>query len=151
MNIRSKIKVNWQNPSAHSFVLSHDFDAHWASASELRPRMYSSLGEHFALFTFTTRSTEITLQLCRAVIKYYAWMTWRTLVDLWMNGWTYDYNVLMLITVCVFVSLTLGLTLSNFICCSVDENVQRPHHAGDGDDVEGDRAHDLPSLARRHL
>lgn len=151
MNVRSKIKVNWQNPSTHSFALSHDFDAHWASASELRPRMYSSLGEHFTLFTLTTRSAEITPQLCRAVIKYYAWMTWKTVVDLWMNRWMQNFNVLMLILMFVFVSLILALTLSDFICRSVDENVQRPHHAGDGDDVEGDRAHDLPPLARRHL
>lgn len=43
------------------------------------------------------------------------------------------------------------LTFFDFVRCSVDENVERPHHAGDGDDVEGDRTHDLPSLARRHL
>lgn len=43
------------------------------------------------------------------------------------------------------------LTLSDFLRRSVDEDVERPHHAGDGDDVEGDRAHDLPPLARRHL
>lgn len=43
------------------------------------------------------------------------------------------------------------LTLLDFLCCPVDENVERPDHAGDGDDVEGDRANDLPSFARRHL
>lgn len=43
------------------------------------------------------------------------------------------------------------LTLSDFLRRSVDEHVERPHHAGDGDDVEGDGAHDLPPLARRHL
>lgn len=43
------------------------------------------------------------------------------------------------------------LTLSDFLRRSVDEDVERPHHAGDGDDVEGDRAHDLPPLARCHL
>lgn len=43
------------------------------------------------------------------------------------------------------------LTLSDFLRRPVDEDVERPHHAGDGDDVEGDRAHDLPPLARRHL
>lgn len=42
-------------------------------------------------------------------------------------------------------------TSFDFVCRPVDEHVQRPHHAGDGDDVEGDRAHDLPPLARRHL
>ena len=44
-----------------------------------------------------------------------------------------------------------ALTLFDFVRCSVDEDVERPHHAGDGDDVEGDRTHDLPPLARRHL
>lgn len=44
-----------------------------------------------------------------------------------------------------------ALTLFDFVRRSVDEDVERPHHAGDGDDVEGDRTHDLPSLARRHL
>lgn len=53
---------------------------------------------------------------------------------------------------CMFVCASESvLTLSDFVCCSVDEDVQRPYHAGDGDDMEGDRTHDLPSLARRHL
>lgn len=30
------------------------------------------------------------------------------------------------------------LTGFDFLCCSVDENVEGPHHTGDGDDVEGD-------------
>lgn len=42
-------------------------------------------------------------------------------------------------------------TSFDFICRPVDEHVERPHHAGDGDDVEGDRAQDLPPLAGRHL
>lgn len=49
------------------------------------------------------------------------------------------------------VRVRRALTLSDFIRRPVDENVERPHHARDGDDVEGDRAHDLPPLARRHL
>lgn len=52
------------------------------------------------------------------------------------------------VRVCVRES---ALTLFDFVRCSVDEDVERPHHAGDGDDVEGDRTHDLPPLARRHL
>ena len=56
------------------------------------------------------------------------------------------------ITLCVCLCASeSALTLSDFLCCSVDENVERPHHAGDGDDMEGDRTHDLPSLTRRHL
>lgn len=54
------------------------------------------------------------------------------------------------VTACVCASES-ALTLFDFVCRSVDENVERPHHAGDGDDVEGDRTHDLPPLARRHL
>lgn len=43
------------------------------------------------------------------------------------------------------------LTSFDFVRRPVDKHVKRPHHAGDGDDVEGDRAQDLPPLARRHL
>lgn len=43
------------------------------------------------------------------------------------------------------------LTVLDLVRRPVDEDVEGPHHAGDGDDVERDRAHDLPSLARRHL
>lgn len=39
---------------------------------------------------------------------------------------------------CVFVCLEPVLTFFDFVCRSVNENVERPHHAGDGDDVEGD-------------
>lgn len=53
--------------------------------------------------------------------------------------------------VCVCVCASVPLTLFDFLRRPVDEDVQRPHHAGDGDDMEGDRTHDLPSLARRHL
>lgn len=59
-----------------------------------------------------------------------------------------DDVILMLFCVCVSESV---LTLFDFVRCSVDENVERPHHAGDGDDMEGDRTHNLPPLARRHL
>lgn len=46
---------------------------------------------------------------------------------------------------------TNALTLSDFVRRPVNKNVERPHHARDGDDVEGDRAHDLPPLTRCHL
>lgn len=48
-------------------------------------------------------------------------------------------------------ALEAVLTWSDFVCRSVDEHVQRPHHTGNCDDMEGDGTHDLPSLAGRHL
>lgn len=44
----------------------------------------------------------------------------------------------------------LELVLIEFLGGAFDENVERPHHAGDGHQVEYHRAHDLPSLTRRH-
>ena len=72
-----------------------------------------------------------------------------------MDEWTTSntdsgVHVKMHLCVCVCVRES-ALTLFDFVRCSVDEDVERPHHAGDGDDVEGDRTHDLPPLARRHL
>lgn len=34
---------------------------------------------------------------------------------------------------------------------TVNEHIQGPDHAGDGDDMERHRAHDLPALTGRHL
>lgn len=42
-------------------------------------------------------------------------------------------------------------TLFDFVRRPVNEHVEWPHHARDGDNMEGDRAHDLTPLARRHL
>jgi len=45
----------------------------------------------------------------------------------------------------------LQITFSDFIRCSVDEYIQRPNDAGDGDGVKSDGAHNFPSLYCRHL
>lgn len=42
-------------------------------------------------------------------------------------------------------------SLLDLFCSPLYKNVERPHHTGDGDDVEGDRAGDLPPLHPRHI
>lgn len=43
------------------------------------------------------------------------------------------------------------LTLFDLLRRAVNQDVERPDHAGDGDDVESDGAHDLSPLAGCHL
>lgn len=43
------------------------------------------------------------------------------------------------------------LTLFDLLRRAINQDVERPDHAGDGDDVESDRAHDLSPLAGCHL
>lgn len=167
MDYRSVIKVNLtglkapktqqKNISEYSqHTLLHIYTVSVCNLTELQrvnyAHIYSNLRGHFSLFTVNTHATEITLQLC-------TWMTWRRwdIVDEWMTSSTTPHlpqtttlRWCFRARLCVCASESV-LTLFDFFCCSVDENVERPHHAGDGDDVEGDRTHDLPPLARRHL
>lgn len=52
---------------------------------------------------------------------------------------------------CIAAYGVAGLTLFDFLGRSVDQHVEGPDHARDGDDVEGDRTHDLPPFAGCHL
>lgn len=47
--------------------------------------------------------------------------------------------------------LTIVVTLLDLLCRPIDQHIQRPHHTGDGDDVERDGAAYFPSLTRGHL
>lgn len=47
--------------------------------------------------------------------------------------------------------LTIVVTLLDFLRCPIYQHIQGPHHTGDSDDVECDRAEYLPPFTRGHL
>ena len=48
-------------------------------------------------------------------------------------------------------TLTIIVALLDLLCSSIYQHVQGPDHAGDGNDVESDRAEDFPPFAGGHL
>lgn len=48
-------------------------------------------------------------------------------------------------------TLTIIISLLDLLCCPIYQHVQGPDHAGDGNDMESDRAEDFPPFACGHL